>query len=1312
MEHTRGGMRVFARRLGVFFLRTVVAGLALSGGNVPTAWAESVCAEVKIQIDQKLTLERQAFKAVLKIRNGLEGVAVENIRVDIAFKNSSGVAVSASSDPNDEDANFFVLEEPSVGITGRVDGHGTVAALTTGEAHWLIIPGKNSGGGTPQGEMYQVGAKVTYRLAGEEKSVDVIPETITVRPLPLLKLDYFLPGDVYADDPETPNVEEPVVPFTLGVRVTNVGAGSAPQVKIESAQPRIVENEQGLLIGFQIDGSYVDNQPSQPSLLLDFGTIEQGQTRMGRWIMTTTLSGKFYDFSAEYTHADELGGAMTSLLTEGVTGLLTHDVLVDISCAEGEQHSCRDKIRDFLVQTAINASDADTYWVYESDGGITEAVQMFAPNLNGSTLAFNPPSGLMVYARAPIHFDGQGKAVSAVRSDGRAVSSANVWFSKRRNASGTGWLYFLNLFEANPAECGSECRYTLTYDGEPAEASIAGLVYADANGNGVQDAGETGLAGVRVTASGMGTPRAVTSASDGTFSFTDLPAGLYTLTVGALAGHVDGTHAAGTAGGTIGTASIGSIDLVTTTHATGYQFAKVPQATAPEADLAIEALTITPSTPRAGKVFTVTLRTVNSGPASAEARAQLDLPSTLEVVSANPSSGTFDATTGEWAIGSLAVAGTATLEVQVRAANDGQLMIGATVSSTDPATVDPDVANNTASLTVTVLRPSAVGLQVQMKRETRLLVLSHCPPPWSDPDTCTPARVGQLEGMLDTAGIEHVVTSDVDVFRKEFRSGRWNTYWLDAAEQLLGDELVQEMGLAVLRGDSVFLDGLVAPREMMLEWVGVTPGAISRRMVDETVSFLPNTYLQSESLSVSINQFYFQASGQVLATFSGQSPAIVLSNHGNGRVLFFGFDPMSDSTAMASLLPQIEVMLRPRLPSLLTADAYVPVSLQAENLADAVSIVETVTAPSGSQIVKVAPVPATSSASGASWNTLLGSSTVFETGVGIRLPLVNGSHVLTAQVAEEQESAVLADQSLSLAVMGTEELAASVMTLVSAIDPGSISQRDRLIRNVVLGYLQDAINARTDGDLNLSITNVLWADDSLKSMAIDTVAQRTQSAWLLQALHREWYATLSVCMPAETAVSSVSVVKDRGLSFMPKNEGVGFYESQDYSGSSAWRLGAYGINSYQEMQATLHPRKTYQWSLSYSSEGTASLTIFDGPITVGTVSYFSLSGEEGNGSVVGNAVRLQVAAGTGFISFPPSAVPLIEVNATEVNGVPVLHAISTAEGDETELVFYGENLVNGLDVSGTFRADTPVAFGDRSELLVTSGTVSCKAAER
>ncbi len=339
-------------RVTSLFIVFLFLGSALFSSQ--TAAAEPVCAQVKIEIKQELTLERQAFDAMMRINNGLDTLAIDDVDISVSFQDEAGTNVLASTDPNDPDPDVkFYIRIDSMDKIDDVSGKGTVAPGTTAEIHWLIIPNPGAAADAPNGKLHFVGATLSYTLGGEPEVVEVAPDFITVKPLPQLALDYFLTEEVRGDDPLTDEIE-PIEPFTLGVRIKNNGIATAESVKIDSAQPKIIDNQQGLLIGFEIIGSTIDDRPAAPVLLADFGKIEGNSAKVGRWWMTSTLAGKFDDFNATFSHADELGGALTSLMELPATHLLIHDVRVDLPG--------RDTVKDFL------AEDGDTLRVYESHG--------------------------------------------------------------------------------------------------------------------------------------------------------------------------------------------------------------------------------------------------------------------------------------------------------------------------------------------------------------------------------------------------------------------------------------------------------------------------------------------------------------------------------------------------------------------------------------------------------------------------------------------------------------------------------------------------------------------------------------------------------------------------------------------------------------------------------------------------------------------------------------------------------------------------------------------------------------------------------
>ncbi|UUY07328.1 hypothetical protein LRS11_16060 [Pseudomonas sp. J452] len=419
------------------------------------AWAEEdLCAVVLIEIAQELTLERQAFEATMRINNGLDTISLDSLTVNVLFEDEQGNVAKASSDPNATDAAFFIRLDDSNNVNSLQSGadgaitNGVVPAKASGVLRWLIIPTAGAAGESLSGKRYAVGASLSYNAGGKVESLTVTPDTITVKPQPELTLDYFLTKEVIADDAFTPAIEAPE-PYTLGVRVRNSGRGEAKSVKIESAQPKIIGNDLGLAINFRITNSFVDEAPAAPTLLIDFGNVAPGKNRNGRWLMESSLSGQFIDFKASFTHPDELGGQLTSLLEAVNAHFLLRDVLVDLPT--------RDRTRDFLGYVG------DALYVFESDSvGQTDnapcvdcaPVATLSGSLNGgSTLRSLTVSDIQPgygYVRVADPYAGQKGLQRVVRSNGTALAPHNAWLSKERAEDGRAFNYYLNVFDTNP----------------------------------------------------------------------------------------------------------------------------------------------------------------------------------------------------------------------------------------------------------------------------------------------------------------------------------------------------------------------------------------------------------------------------------------------------------------------------------------------------------------------------------------------------------------------------------------------------------------------------------------------------------------------------------------------------------------------------------------------------------------------------------------------------------------------------------------------------------------------------------------------
>jgi len=410
--------------------------------------AESVCATVKIEIAQELTLEREGFDAHMRINNGIENIALNDVSVTVKFTDADGQPVVATSDSDNTHASFYIRVDSMSGIAD-VAGSGVVNPSTSADIHWLIIPSPGAGGANPQGTLYYVGATLAYRIGESSNVTEVTPDYIYVKPMPSLALDYFLPAQVYGDDAFTAEIEPPV-PYSLGVRVKNIGYGTARNFKLDSCQPGITENVNGFQVGFTIRSCEMNGVPQANTLLLDFGNIAPSTTAAARWLMTSTLSGTFTNFAASFSHADELGGQLTSLIQQEnlKTHRLIHDVQVDLPG--------RDQVRDYL---------ADDGFVYESDG-LDSAVTNLSANAQltatGILYRLTLPSSEVGFAyvklASPVTHD--MALDSVLRSDGKRLKEANVWLSKERKSNpAEGWNCFFNLFDSNP----SNGSYSITF---------------------------------------------------------------------------------------------------------------------------------------------------------------------------------------------------------------------------------------------------------------------------------------------------------------------------------------------------------------------------------------------------------------------------------------------------------------------------------------------------------------------------------------------------------------------------------------------------------------------------------------------------------------------------------------------------------------------------------------------------------------------------------------------------------------------------------------------------------------------------------
>ncbi len=293
--------------------------------------SQSVCATVKLEFDQKLVMTRQAFRGTLTVDNNSSST-LKDVSLNVLVTNLLGQQATS----HEMQVNFEKIE----GFTGGTEGPWTLAPKTKGVATILFIPTKYAAPDTLT--TYSFGGNLYF--AEGDGDVQVRPLTavkLQVKPSPELDLTYFMQRDIYGDNPLTKDEVEPIVPAEFSVLIYNKGKGDATNVRMLTQQPRIIENEKGLLVDFAIVSSSLNG--GEKAMALDstiatqFGDIPAGTSSYATWNLTSSLLGHFKEYSVKATHVTSYGNPDLSLLDEVTIHELIHSV--DVAVGDTTLHA-------------------------------------------------------------------------------------------------------------------------------------------------------------------------------------------------------------------------------------------------------------------------------------------------------------------------------------------------------------------------------------------------------------------------------------------------------------------------------------------------------------------------------------------------------------------------------------------------------------------------------------------------------------------------------------------------------------------------------------------------------------------------------------------------------------------------------------------------------------------------------------------------------------------------------------------------------------------------------------------------------------
>lgn len=283
----------------------------------------SVCSSVKLQIEQKMTMTREAVRGTLTVVNGSEFESMRDVKLNLVVTDPDG---------NVADSHIMEITTESInGFTGALDFESgwTLAPKEKGIAKILFIPTRYAAPDEPVLYTFAGTISFTDPFTGLQMTRELEVERLTVNPSPVLDLTYLMQRDVWGDDALTEEVE-PIVPSQFTLLIHNKGKGDATKVKMLTNQPKIVENEKGLLIDIEIESSQLNGGDKTlalgQSIATDFGTIKAGKSSLAQWWLTASLTGHFTEYDVAATHVTSYDNPDLTLLDQVTIHEMIHQI--------------------------------------------------------------------------------------------------------------------------------------------------------------------------------------------------------------------------------------------------------------------------------------------------------------------------------------------------------------------------------------------------------------------------------------------------------------------------------------------------------------------------------------------------------------------------------------------------------------------------------------------------------------------------------------------------------------------------------------------------------------------------------------------------------------------------------------------------------------------------------------------------------------------------------------------------------------------------------------------------------------------------
>jgi len=388
-----------------------------------------------------------------------------------------------------------------------------------------------------------------------------------------------------------------------------------------------------------------------------------------------------------------------------------------------------------------------------------------------------------------------------------------------------------------------------------------------------------------------------------------------------------------------------------------------------------------------------------------------------------------------------------------------------------------------------------------------------CKHPQDVSGLCSAKRNLFLDGYLSDLGITHLITTSEAQFKRAFRSGQYNTYWITAGGEKLHHDLDEELREAIYRGDALLLDGLHDERNREFDAIAGVDVHGKLDASDQTINVVAPIFATGTFPTVGRPLKLELTTGEAQATFpaSANKPAIVTNEYGLGRGLLFAYDLVGTlmaqpSAALTDLVSAGIGWVLPEPAAVFAARSYTVLRGRITDVGATADLRATFTPPVGATVLATAPAVVPDASGRPVWTFTLDSGATKKLDIGLRLPAVSGSYAASLTIDSIRDGVISPHAGLDSA-LSVESAETIAPRLVSELEALAISQHgERSDRNAAVSKIQAASSSLAADQCEEAIEKLLEAAARLaKITSVDVRAYRVQIARLLQEAQVRWF---------------------------------------------------------------------------------------------------------------------------------------------------------------------------------------------------------------